>query len=294
MDRLNSKKFHYLDVDGVRTRYFEDGEGKTLIFLHGGSIGFTCSIECWSLNIPDLTKKFRVLAWDKLGQGYTDNPESDAAYTFESVFKHTLGFLKKMEINKAIVVGHSRAGLLATWLALEYPNLVEKLIIVDSNSTAPSDPGFVQTFYDDLNRQIPPGCPVRDKVRMEPEANSFSNTHITENYLDTLADIASLPKSIEAQEKMSQLRDTLWMPSQIKTRDRAISRIEQSGLAMPILLIWGFNDPSAPLSRGLQLFDRVALRTKKAYFSLFSPSGHYPFREHPVYFNHLIESFCIE
>ena len=69
----------FIDVDGIRTRYFEKGGGEALVLFHGSHFGTTDACDSaidWELNFDRLAQWFRVIAVDKLGQGHTDNPKS--------------------------------------------------------------------------------------------------------------------------------------------------------------------------------------------------------------------------
>ena len=48
----------------------------------------------WNLNLLPLSSRFRVIAFDKVGQGYTDNPLNDD-YTMDAVVQHAAGFLAR-------------------------------------------------------------------------------------------------------------------------------------------------------------------------------------------------------
>ena len=117
-DGLDQARIRSIDVQGVRTRYYEAGAGEPLVLLHGGHFGFIDSLDCWSLNFAGLAEHFHVYAPDKLGQGFTDNPKSDADYTFEALLRHTVGWFRALGISGAHVLGHSRGGLLVAALAL--------------------------------------------------------------------------------------------------------------------------------------------------------------------------------
>ena len=65
---------NFIDVGGIRTRYYDEGEGDVLLLVHGGPWEGTSSANDWSRNIEGLAKQFRVLAPDKLGNGMTGNP----------------------------------------------------------------------------------------------------------------------------------------------------------------------------------------------------------------------------
>ncbi|HEU4343315.1 MAG TPA: hypothetical protein VFU31_17340 [Candidatus Binatia bacterium] len=74
----------FVDVDGIRTRYFEKGTGAVLVLFHGSHLGTNDACESaldWELNFDALSEWFRVIAVDKLGQGHTDNPKRDEDYT---------------------------------------------------------------------------------------------------------------------------------------------------------------------------------------------------------------------
>ncbi len=83
----------WLDVDGIRTRYFDQGEGERVVMIHGAQFGASdgaSSAKTWALNFPVLKAWHNVIAFDKLGQGYTDNPKSDADYTMHAIVQHAI------------------------------------------------------------------------------------------------------------------------------------------------------------------------------------------------------------
>src|SRR5688572_3544497 len=111
-DGLDPSKLRFVEVDGIRTRYYEDGEGETLVLFHGGDPGSLYSLDSWSLNLAALAGRFHVVAVDKLGMGYTDNPRTPLDYAPGAVLAHAQGFLDALAIDRAHLVGHSRGGSL--------------------------------------------------------------------------------------------------------------------------------------------------------------------------------------
>ena len=82
----------YIDVDGIRTRYLEMGSGgPVLVLVHGGIFGSYWNANDWEHNLPVLAREFRVLALDKLGCGYTDNPRTDDDYRTGAMVDHLGG-----------------------------------------------------------------------------------------------------------------------------------------------------------------------------------------------------------
>ena len=293
-DGLDQARIRYVDVEGVRTRYYETGAGEPLVLLHGGHFGFIDSLDCWSLNFAGLAEHFDVYAPDKLGQGFTGNPKREADYTFEALLQHTVGWFRALDITRAHLVGHSRGGLLVAALALEHPELAKTALIVDSGTLAPGDPRYLLgRFYEEIERRIPPGLPTRETVRMEPDANSYSTEHVTDDFVARYLEIARLAKTQEAQQRMKTLSDSIWTPSLGRKKEQSLRMIDERGLPAPTLVIWGFNDPSAPLPLGVSLFERISARTPLAELHVLNQAGHYCFREHPREFNRLLRSFCV-
>jgi 2-hydroxy-6-oxonona-2,4-dienedioate hydrolase len=244
------------------------------------------------LNIPGLARDFRVYALDKLGQGYTDNPPRDEAYTFEAVVSHVAGFLRTLGIRGAHIVGHSRGALAAALIALEDPDLVSSLTFADSNSLAPVDAIVPYDFYSRMERVPPGGEPTRASVRAEPEANSYSTEHVSEDWLDRIHAFARLDKVRAAAARVAELRRSVWQPSVERCREMALRRIDTEGLPVPTQVIWGVQDPSAPLPLAHLLFTRICGLTRHAELHVINRAGHYAFREHAGTFNRLVTGFC--
>ena len=67
----------FIDVDGIRTRYYELGSGVPVVLCHGSNWEGAASANTWTLNLGGLAKSFHVYAADTLGTGMTDNPARD-------------------------------------------------------------------------------------------------------------------------------------------------------------------------------------------------------------------------
>jgi hypothetical protein len=92
----------YIDVHGVRTRYFEKGKGDALLLVHGGQAGDgSNNAQSWEQNYDYLTQYFHVYALDRLGQGYTDNPKKEEDYKehYQQIVDHVYGFIGRLARN---------------------------------------------------------------------------------------------------------------------------------------------------------------------------------------------------
>jgi Predicted hydrolases or acyltransferases (alpha/beta hydrolase superfamily) len=294
-DGLDARRLRVVDADGITTRVYEDGDGPTLLLLHGGDFGSLYSLAGWSLNLESLARRFRVVAFDKLGQGGTANPESDDAYSYERLLRHALTVGETVLREPAHIVGHSMGALLAESIALARPGLVRSLVLVDSNTAAPDDDRFPRgAFYRDLERRLGGAPPTQETVRLEPELQSVSSAHVTDNFVHRLLTIARSEPYAEAHARMVRLRHAQWFPSLDAERERVLVRTAAEGLPVPGLVVWGADDPSAPLPLAYALFGHLARETRSCELHVLAHAGHYVFREAPRAFERVVACFCLE
>ncbi len=287
---MNRTKALSIDVDGIRTRYFEAGNGKTVLLVHGGQFGDYYSSYNWSLNFDSLAGYFHVIAFDKLGMGFTDNPKADADFTMEATIHHAARFLEVLRVTNVTIVGHSRGALVATRLALDMSDLIDQLIVVDSNTLAPDDPSVPRDFYQKIERSLP-STPTKESVCLEPIENSYSRFHITEDFVNQMYEIASLPKTLAAKQKMKSGCDNLFRSKLKITREETLDSIRTGNLKQPTLIMWGLNDPSAPYILALDLFRLISSQNGKTELHIFNHAGHYSFRERCLEFNSALKAF---
>lgn len=289
---MDPKEAKFIDVEGIRTRYFERGTGEPLLLVHGGNVGSPHAADCafdWDLNFDGLACDFRVIAVDKIGQGFTDNPLRDADYTMHATVQHVAGFLKAMRLDGVHLVGHSRGGYLTCRLTLERPELVRSCTIIDSATLAPGQGRNHIVF-----RGWPQPPLTRDSQRWVLERYSYSPAVVTEPWLDEMMRVVARPEYATAVAKMEEggLDRTQFQPGLGRDRAETFRWICGRGLACPTLVVWGRNDPTATLDQGYALLEMLALRQKRTEFSVFNHSGHFTYREHPAAFNALVGEFC--
>jgi 2-hydroxy-6-oxo-6-(2'-carboxyphenyl)-hexa-2,4-dienoate hydrolase len=282
----------FVDVNGIKTRYFEAGNGESLVLIPGGQMASWYSAYHWSLNFDDLREHFHVYAVDKLGQGYTENPKSDADYTMTATIEHVYNFLGTVGIQRAILMGHSRGALPAARIAVDHPEMVRALVILDTNTLAADHPSTPVNFYTKLGEN-PPLTPNEEFVCREPEANSYSRGHITRDFVEEMLKIALLPKTMEARRKYykERLLDSRFLPDMRKRKYETLDKIRDGGLKAPTLIIWGLNDMSAPVVLGYELFQHISMVVDRTQLHVFNQAGHYVFREHAREVNRLVVEF---
>ncbi len=281
----------YIEVDGIRTRYFEHGIGPIVVLFHGGHFGSHDAADCaedWSLNFDGLAQWFHVYAVDKIGQGFTDNPKRDEDYTMATVVQHAYAFLKALGLRKIHPVGHSRGAYLVARLTLEHPELFDSCILVDTNTLAPG------ISKNETVMANPPQPRLgRESQRWVLQKYSYSFEHISEQWLDVMMRIVALPKYQEAVRKMEEagLCTTRFLPHLARQKDETLGIIRDRGFGLPTLLAWAYNDPTATIDQGHSLFNLIAGSTPDSRMYIYNRAGHFSYREHPAEFNDMLRGF---
>jgi pimeloyl-ACP methyl ester carboxylesterase len=282
----------WIDVGGVRTRYFEGGSGDPVLLMHGGTIGDESApgnAEEWEYNFPAIVAAgHRAIAVDKLGQGYTDNPLLDEDYSMAGQVTHMANFMRALPFGPFHLVGHSRGGYVACRLTLEFPELVSSCVIVDSNTCAP---GIGRNEIVFACNPFPAGS--REASGWILSGYSHRDDHVNDAWLDATEKILAQEKYQLAVRKMNLdgLAETVFSPTLCSDRDELFMRLEHEALLRPVLLVWGFNDPTATVDQGYRLFDLIARHQPRCQMHLLNEAGHFSFREQPAAFNRVVTEF---
>ncbi len=128
---------NFIEVEGLRIRYFEEGSGPAVVLLHGASLG--SSADVWTGNLSDLAARgLRVIACDQPGFGLSDDPR-DFSVAYRTRF--VLAFMDAVRLQKARLIGHSQSGRIAVRLALEHGERVPGVVVLATGSLLPPLPG---------------------------------------------------------------------------------------------------------------------------------------------------------
>ncbi|OWW22789.1 alpha/beta hydrolase [Noviherbaspirillum denitrificans] len=117
----------FVEVDGIRLHYVERGSGQPVVLLHGdGSL-----IQDFEISgLIDLaSKKYRVIAFDRPGYGYSDRPRT-TIWTPQAQATLLHHALDQIGVSQPIVVGHSWGAMVAVALGLDYPDDVKSLVLM--------------------------------------------------------------------------------------------------------------------------------------------------------------------
>ncbi|HSL23907.1 MAG TPA: alpha/beta hydrolase [Vicinamibacterales bacterium] len=292
IDGLTAK---FVDVNGVRTRYYDYGQGEVIVLVHGGMITGASTANNFSLNLPGLAKRFRVIAVDRLAQGMTDNPKDDAGFTNEGTANHVYQFIQTLKLGPVHLVGHSAGGGTAFYVAAEHPEIVKTLTVISAGPQMPPA-GDGPTKFDALLAKCPPDRTSYEHLKCRLLALGHTPKTFPPYYEKADDFMGNLPKSRDGRKRMAATRTARpgWPDRENEAyRQRAWEKARAGGLQMPILIFsgkqdtlsWDANDPHAMMRRELGFFDLVGAKNPRVKLIVINEAGHFPYREHPGQFN---------
>ncbi len=117
----------FVEVDGVRLHYVDRGSGPAVVLLHGNGVTLQDFDASGVLGLA--ADRFRVIAFDRPGFGYSDRPRT-TVWTPATQSRLITKALAQLEVGPAVVVGHSWGTLVALAMALEAPAAVSELVLL--------------------------------------------------------------------------------------------------------------------------------------------------------------------
>lgn len=272
----------FADVDGVRVRYWDVGEGpQTVVLVHG----FLCSVETWAHTIPPLAEHRRVIAVDVPGYGRSAAPK--LPYSFDYYAEFLVDFLDHLRLEAPILVGHSMGGMIATLLAIRHPSRVERLVLVAPSVGQYLAAGFRLLTVPFLGEWLLKPPRGRDEVARSLNELAFDDYEWPEETLKRFFEIWSRKDSRDAALRLLRgyLRafrfTTAW--KRIETELNA----NLPAITHPTLLCWGTQDTTVSVEAA-QLY-REALPNLE--YVEYDRCRHMPPIEHPGEFVERVEGF---
>ena len=233
----------FIQVDGLKTRYLEEGKGPEVILLHGASLG--SSADVWECNLAPLASRgLRAIAFDQPGFGLTDNPKD---YSVPYRRRFILQFMDALGINKASLVGHSQAGAMAVSLAFDHSDRIAKVIVLATGSLLPPLPEGGKSGAGE-GEEGGSSEPTLEDTRALLEHNLFNHSLITAEVLEKRHRM-SVGKNFQAFVERSRLPrggDKQSVP--------VWQRLHQ--LPVPLLMIYGKQDRGSAAVRAALLKER--------------------------------------
>ena len=266
----------YHDIDGVRTRCLEAGQGPPLLLLHGRG----GHLESWSKNIVALSRNFRVIALDMLGHGFTEKPAID--YTIEKYAAHLRAVIRIGALDRVCIVGQSLGGWVGAWLARQEPNLVDKLVLVNTN-------GFREIPADVVNKirqnsLAAVDCPTFESIHKRLQPLFFDSALITQ-------ELVNIRLKIYRQADMKHATELI-VGSELEPENQKRFQLTPEvlkSIATPTLVIWSTHDPLLSWNDAKQCQQGLP----NSWFHLIEDCAHWPQFEKPEEFNNVVSRFLL-
>lgn len=209
---------------GVKLRYVVEGPRDStsppIIFLHG----FTDSSHSWSDTTPHLSEDYLTYALSQRGHGDSERPLH--GYTMPQFAEDVIAFMDKLEIEQAVLVGHSMGALIAHQVASVYPQRVSQMVLIGSGVTGVRNEVF--TFlWDEIFGLADFVDPI------DP---------------DFIEEFQAAPNPVDPDFFATVLEDSAKVPARVwKAAARGLLTDDHSdfldNVVAPTLILWGTVDP---------------------------------------------------
>jgi len=274
VDDIDEDRFpvRHVVLHGDRLAYRRGGSGPVLLLLHGiaGSSG------TWLPAMARLESRFTVVAPDFLGHGASDKPEGD--YSLGNHASAMRDLLHLLGIERATVVGQSFGGGVALQLAYQFPELCERLVLVDAGGLGREVSWMLRLLTVPGVELVLPLVFPRvagewgDAVARFAEERGVRSPRLSEMWLS----YRSLTDPVHRRAFLRTMRSVIDSGGQSVS---AIDRLYLAG-ALPTLVVWGSDDRIIPVSHAYRAQEALP----HSRLVVFDGVGHFPHAEVPERF----------
>jgi len=259
-----------VQLHGHRVSFRRSGAGSALVLIHG----ITGSSRTWEEVIPPLAQHHTVIAPDLLGHGESAKPRGD--YSLGAYASGVRDLLIALGVDKATIVGHSLGGGVAMQFAYQFPERVDRLVLVSSGglggevhlllraATLPAAEYVLPLLCAEPLRNAGASMarllgrvglrPSRDLEEMALGFGSLGDMEARQAFVHTVRGIMDI-----SGQRVSA-RDRLYLAEKV-----------------PTLLLWGEHDRMIPASHGREAHEAMP----GSRCIVYEDAGHFPHRNHP-------------
>ena len=253
----------FADISGVKIHYQEKGTGTPLVLIHG----YTSSTYTWKDVFEPLSEKYRVIAVDLKGFGFSEKPDGD--YSRRAQGEIVSGLLDYLKIEKAWLAGNSMGGETALNVALYHPEKVSGLILIDSAGVKIPGKETLAPWYLQvplLGRILTALALTSDRLVREGLRKSFYNDA---KVTDERVNYYYQPLKTRNGQRAAMLARTQWNLFPVED--------ELSKINAPTLILMGAEDELIPLEAGKKMNEKI----QNSKLVVFENCGHLPQEEMP-------------
>ena len=282
--RGNELPGRLVEIAGVDTFIYDYGSGRPILFIHG----YGDTADGWRMTIPEVITSNRIIAFDLPPFGRSEDPRrTNPTPRLVDFYKEFFVELyERLGLKKATVVGHSLGGTVALELALERPELVDRLVVVAPAGLGKHPPLWWHLIaYMSKPVSALPISPVDFAPRLVRQSvKSFAERLVVHDRSENGDKIRHLIDMHGSRKNLGKLLSA--GSSMIGEYDGSL-RERCAELKPPTLGIWGRNDALVPVRHSKLLADASPVVKNEVIDSC----GHYPQVEHPETFTRTLKQF---
>ena len=279
VEDLADPNSQFIKINDLNLHVKSFGQGTPVfVLLHG----FGASLYSWDAIVQPLGEQGLVIAFDRPAFGLTERPmrwKGINPYSPQSQIKLLIGLLDHYGVQKAILIGNSAGGTLAMQAALEFPERVSALILVDpAVYNGGGAPAWIRPFFKSPQMQHLGPLVAR---QFETRGADLINTawHDPSKISQETRDSYQKPLKVENWDK------ALWfftVASEMPELEKNFSK-----LTLPVLVITGDDDRIVPTRESVRLADELP----HAQLVVIPNAGHVPHEEKPAEFMNAVQNF---
>ncbi len=257
----------------TETNYHDLGNGAPVLLLHGSGPGVSAWAN-WRLPLLALSTKFRCLAPDLAGFGYTTTPD-DFVFTRQAWLDQIIAFLDAAGVEKAHVIGNSFGGSMALALAIARPERVHRLVLMGSvgvpfELTAGLDAvwGYTPSF---------------ENMQSIMKIFAYNQALVGDDLVRMRYEASIRPGVQEAYARMFPAPRQRWVDAM------SHSEPDIRGIKHKTLLVHGRDDKVIPPSTSMTMLNWI----ENSQLHIFGRCGHWTQIEHAAEFGRLVGNFMV-
>lgn len=257
------------------TNYHDVGDGPVILMLHGSGAGVSGWAN-WRGILPVLSERFRVIAPDLVGFGYTETPDDLEFSIFDTWLEQIINLLDTLGIERVHLVGNSFGGGLSLHLATKYPERVDRVVLMGAGGVSQPINANLEALWTYK--------PSVENMKAIMDIMAFDRGLVTDELAELRYRATIRPGAQEAFERVFPAPLQRHLDAQIVS-DEALQ-------AMPneTLILHGRDDRVVPFANSLHMFEMIP----NAQLHGFGNCGHWTQIEHAERFHSLVSAFFSE
>lgn len=265
-----------IDVSGIATNFHDEGQGRPVVLLHGSGPGVT-AWQNWQRIIPRLAKRYRVLAPDVVGFGFTDRP-ADRKPDIKLWVSHLVGFLDALGLDQVTLVGNSFGGGLSLAMMARNADRVKALVLMGTPAGE-----FTQTQGLASSYTFEP---TLENMESMMKRFPYDPSIVTPEMVKARFAVAQHNSGIETIRSLQPKPGEENKPAVV----RGVPLEQLDTIKRPTLILHGREDHIIPLEVAVRMHQHIA----DSQLHMFGNCGHWVQLEREDAFLHQVERFLEE